>query len=75
SSRLVLTSTAATLAGTLRVELADGYSPAMGERFDAVTFSARSGEFEKIELPNLGAGKKLIVTYGNSAVTLEVVAP
>jgi hypothetical protein len=74
TSRLVLTSTTATLTGTLRVELADGFSPNIGQTFDVVTFTSRTGEFEKLTLPNLGVGKKLEVVYSAAAVSLQVVA-
>lgn len=74
SSRLVLQSVRAILAGRLRIVLADGFSPAVGQSFDVLTFSGRTGEFSEVLLPALGAGKKLEVAYSSSAVTVRVVA-
>ena len=73
SSRLVLTSTAATLAGTLRVELTGGFAPTVGQTFNVVTFTSHTGKFEKLTLPDLGAGKKLEVVDSATAVTVRVV--
>jgi hypothetical protein len=71
---LRLDSTAATLGGTLTVQLADGFSPAVGQTYNAVGFSSRTGEFTTLNLPALGAGKRLEVVYGTTGVTLRVVS-
>jgi hypothetical protein len=71
---LRLDGTAATLGGTLTVELAEGFSPALGQTFNAVSFSSRTGEFTTLNLPPLGAGRKLEVVHGTTGVTLRVVS-
>ncbi|MCC6233065.1 MAG: hypothetical protein IT580_10505 [Verrucomicrobiales bacterium] len=67
----------ATLAGTLTVELAPGFTPALGATFTVISFSGRTGEFQNVKLPDLGAGKKFSVVYGSGSgsVVLRVVAP
>ena len=74
NSSLRLNSTTATLAGILRVELEAGYSPNIGETFIVMTFTSRTGEFSNVVLPNLSAGRKLEVVYGNTGVDVRVVA-
>ncbi len=73
SGVLRLDGTAATLGGTLTVELAEGFSPALGQTYNAVSFSSRTGEFTTLNLPALGAGRKLQVIHGTSGVTVTVV--
>lgn len=74
SSRLELQSTRARLSGRLRVVLADGFSPAVGQSFAVLTCNGRTGEFSDVVLPELGGGRKLEVTYSSSAVTVRVVS-
>ncbi|MCI0539532.1 MAG: hypothetical protein L0Z50_30345, partial [Verrucomicrobiales bacterium] len=62
----------ATLGGALRVELAAGFVPEIGQTFDIITASNRTGEFANVVLPDLGPGKRLSVTYSNTKVTLTV---
>jgi len=74
NSRLAVDGTPATLAGRLRVELAEGFSPTIGAAFTILNSSSRTGEFSEALLPSLGAGKQLAVTYSATSVTLSVVA-
>jgi hypothetical protein len=46
----------ATLAGTLRITVDDGYVPADNEEFVILSYAARSGAFGAIELPALMGG-------------------
>ncbi len=73
-SRLTLTGTSAALAGTLRVELAEGFSPNIGQTFNVMTFTSRTGEFGNVVLPGIGPDKKLEAVYSATAVTVRVVA-
>jgi T5SS/PEP-CTERM-associated repeat protein len=65
----------ATLAGTLDVKLASGYSPTLGDSFRLLTASAGlSGTFAAATLPSLAAGLAWDVDYTSTALTLSVVA-
>ncbi len=74
AGNLRLDRTAATLAGTLTVELIDGFSPEIGRTFQALSANTRTGEFTTLKLPSPGAGRKFEVVYGTADVTLRVVA-
>jgi hypothetical protein len=64
-----------TLAGTLTVELAPGFTPALGATFTVINFTGRTGEFQNVKFPDLGAGRKFSIAYGGSgSVVLRVVA-
>ena len=70
-----LTATGAILlAGELDVQLADGFTPALGDRFTPVSGASRGGAFSKMVLPVLSAGLRWYVTYGTNAVRLAVIA-
>ncbi|MEN9676398.1 MAG: hypothetical protein RIS76_2294 [Verrucomicrobiota bacterium] len=73
SSRLTLNDTTASLAGTLRVELAEGFSPGAGQTFTVVSCNSRTGEFDNVILPDLGADRRLEVVYRPSSVVVRVV--
>jgi hypothetical protein len=47
---------AANLAGTLTVNLTDGFSPGVGDSFTVLTFGSRTGDFGAKNLPPLGVG-------------------
>ena len=64
----------ATLAGALTIELADGFSPAVGTAFTVLQASGRTGEFDTVHLPAPGAGRRFEVSYGTSAVVVRVFA-
>ena len=42
--------------GTLAVSLLDGFQPEKGNSFDLLNFESFTGEFDHIELPDLGPG-------------------
>lgn len=44
---------AATLAGTLKVQLSGGFAPAAGQSFDVLDYASVSGQFTTIDLPSL----------------------
>ena len=68
--RLAITG-AATLDGTLNVTLINGFSPAIGNTFQILTYASRSGDFStKTVAPSLQADAP-----GTTAYTLSVVAP
>jgi T5SS/PEP-CTERM-associated repeat protein len=64
---------AVTLGGTLEVTLAQGASLRLGDRFRLVTAGVVDGAFEQLDLPVLGNGLRLNVTYGPDSVDLTVV--
>ncbi|MBL9135599.1 MAG: Ig-like domain-containing protein [Verrucomicrobiales bacterium] len=64
----------ATLAGTLTVELAPGFTPPLGAVYNVISYNGRTGEFQTVNLPNLGAGRKLTIVYGTSNLAVKVVA-
>jgi hypothetical protein len=71
--RLAVTLGPVRLGGALRVELAEGFSPAVGQSFDVLTFrSAPTGEFAKVTLPDLGPGKRLVVASTSTKLSLTV---
>jgi hypothetical protein len=65
----------ATLAGTLKVELVEGYEPATGDSFQILTAGGgRSGFFANEMLPTLSSGLDWEVQYNPNSVVLSVVA-
>jgi hypothetical protein len=62
----------AQLAGELDVRL-DGYNPVLGDYFDVVSFSSRTGQFSPISLPALDPGLEWEVTHASTRVRLTVV--
>ncbi len=65
----------ATLAGTLQVELADGFVPSAGDAFRVVAAGSRSGEFDSVSLPTIPSDLRWQVSYdvgGIAGVSLEV---
>jgi hypothetical protein len=64
---------AASLDGALRVGLADGFVPALGQSFEVLTFGSRTGSFASIEVPALGPGARLEASYGTGKLQLTVV--
>ena len=63
----------AALGGTLSVTLANGFSPTNGQSFAVVTYGSESGQFASQQLPALPSGLAWQITYGATAVTLNVV--
>jgi len=69
--RLAVTNT--TLDGTLNLTLTGGYVPNLGDAFDVMTWTSRTGTFLTINGTSIGGGKKLQPTYATDKLTLTVV--
>ena len=67
-------SKAASLDGTLAISLVEGYEPLQGESFQIMTFNSLAGTFSTITGDIIGNGNKFVLVYGNTDVTLDVVA-
>jgi hypothetical protein len=63
----------ATLGGILSVTLANGFMPTNGQSFAVVTYGSETGQFGSQQLPALPIGLAWQITYGATAVTLNVV--
>jgi len=63
----------ASLKGRLRIVLAPGFEPTVGQSFVLLSM-VRSGTFSEVILPPLGAGHRLAVTYPAGQVAVTVVA-
>jgi hypothetical protein len=63
----------ATLAGELSVLLDDSYTPGLGDAFDIMIAGGITGRFDTVTLPELTGNLGWDITYGASAVTLDVV--
>jgi hypothetical protein len=63
----------ATLTDTLSISLTNGFEPALGDSFEILTFSARSGDFTTIEGLGIGPDRHFEPVYVNHALTLQVV--
>jgi hypothetical protein len=64
----------ATLAGTLEIQLTDGFDPAIGETFTVMTFTSRSGDFGTVNGLDIGGGKLLAQSFTATTMVLEVVS-
>ncbi len=62
----------ATLAGTLDVDLIDGFTPTPGESFTAISYGSYSGTFAEINGLDLGDGLVLVPTYTDDSLILTV---
>jgi hypothetical protein len=62
----------ATLAGTLDVALAHGFSPTNGDSFPVLTFSSENGVFTKYHFPTLSGGLIFSSMYNSNNFTLLV---
>jgi hypothetical protein len=66
---------AASLGGTLLVQLANSFTPSLGQSFEFLTAAGSvSGTFSTMTLPSLGAGKAWQLLYEDSDLKLTVVA-
>lgn len=63
----------ASLAGTLKLTLADGFNPIAGDTFRILTAGARSGEFNSVLGRDLGNGLAFDPLYGSNRVLIEVI--
>ena len=64
---------AATLAGTLNIQLSSGYQPAVGDTFPILTYASHTGTFANINGLNLPNNRSFNVVYGTTGLTLTVV--
>lgn len=63
------------LAGTLSLQLVNGYVPSLGDSFVIMSCGGvRSGQFAQISGTQIGGGKQFSVSYNPQNVTLTVVA-
>ncbi len=63
----------ANLAGTLNVSLVNGFTPANGDKYQVMTYSAVSGTFTTFNGPDLsGAGLVMTPTYNSGNLSLNV---
>jgi hypothetical protein len=65
---------AATLAGTLRIALVDGFRPATGDSFTIMTYASRSGTFDPVELIGFPPEAEVDVQFGSTAAVLHIVS-
>ena len=65
---------ATTLDGTLNLALVNGFSPAIGNSFQVMTFGSRTGQFATINGTALGNGKQFSPAYSATSLTLNVTA-
>ncbi|MFM9996725.1 MAG: hypothetical protein ACKVU4_13110 [Phycisphaerales bacterium] len=68
----------ASLAGTLRVALIDGFVPSIGDEFTILTAGSLAGTFGTLDLPALPAGRVWEVLYaagGEQWVVIRVTGP
>lgn len=65
----------AILNGILKVELLDGFQPAIGDAFTFLTATnSISGSFASVQLPALASGRQWQLNYGPNAIILSVIA-
>jgi hypothetical protein len=65
---------AATLAGTLNVQFASGYTPAVGSSYKVMTYGSRTGQFTTVNVSGLAAGLAVVPQYNGADLTLVVAA-
>ncbi|MBI5862961.1 MAG: hypothetical protein HZB38_00325, partial [Planctomycetes bacterium] len=66
---------AVALDGTLRVHVAAGFAPQLGDEFVILTAGSRSGTFEQIVTPNPGPNNAWRVRYEPTRAVLTVTCP
>ncbi len=64
----------ATLAGSLKVTLIGGFTPAAGNAFTILTAGTVTGKFVSTTLPTLGSGLSWQIAYNATTVVLSVVS-
>jgi hypothetical protein len=60
----------ATLSGTLDVTLIDSFDPVVGQTFTIMIYGSHTGDFDTVNLPDLGDGLDWQITYGATSVLL-----
>jgi hypothetical protein len=64
----------ATLAGTLEVQLVNGFVPSVGSNFTFLTYSSRSGDFATLIGADIGSGTQFVLdSSGTTSSKLSVV--
>lgn len=71
---LVAVTGAATLDGTLEVQFASGFTPAVGSSFKVLTYASKIGTFATVNVTGLASGLKITPQYNGSDMTLVVSA-
>jgi hypothetical protein len=71
----IITAGTATLAGTLRIVLAPGFTPTIGQKFLIVDADTRSGKFRTLTLPTLSGGLTFNPIYTSFGLVLVVGYP
>ena len=61
------------LEGELAVSLINGFAPELGQTFEVMTFTSRTGEFDTLTGSSLGNGLGLTPSYTDTSVLLTVV--
>lgn len=64
----------AQLDGALNVSLINGFAPQVGDQFEVLFFTARSGDFSSFNYPDIGIGKDFEITYTPNSLLLSVIA-
>jgi hypothetical protein len=70
----VMVSGAATLSGTLNLNLVNGFTPTLGNTFQVMTFDSRAGQFGTINGLVIGNGNQFTPVYESTDLTLNVTA-
>lgn len=65
----------ATLGGTLRVTLLNGFVPQPGDAFQVLTFGSRAGDFAQYAGLDLGGGRVLRPLFSDHALSLVLPLP
>ncbi|MGD8453967.1 MAG: hypothetical protein PVJ57_19295 [Phycisphaerae bacterium] len=63
----------ANLAGKLNVRLMDGFVPSAGDAFLFISYAARNGQFDTVQLPGLPEGLEWALAYGTASARLTVI--
>jgi len=66
---------AATLSGTLGLQLLNGYVPAVSNVISPLSYGSRSGVFSAFNFPALPSGESWTPGYGSASVSLTVSGP
>jgi hypothetical protein len=65
---------AATLAGTLEIQFAQGYVPVVGDRYKVLTYASHTGSFSSVRVLGLPAGLVVTPQYNGTDLTLVISA-
>jgi hypothetical protein len=63
---------AATLAGTLDLQIVGGYMPIVNDAFAILGYASRVGAFATVNGTSPGGGRTLVLSYGATAATVTV---